>query len=533
MSREIARIVALERAPDDVEEVLRLVGCVEGYALRDVQIRALSRIAAARGGLFPIGVGFGKFLISVLAPTVLRCTGSALLLVPPALVVQTRNEIEIWKERVSISPALVVMSYGRISTVEGKGEIERLRPDVIVADEAHLLRRRESARTRRVLRYFLRHEETRFVALSGTLLSRSLSDASHLSELALRDLSPIPRLFSELRSFSRVIDVRPDEPPTAFDRRRVEPLLAWSGETDPRRAFFRRLETAPGVLVTKTSAFGASLEVYLHPYDLDPELEEALRVVVETWTSPDGVELSSPMDVARVTRQLLSGYFTRWKWPEGVVDVPWLEARNEWSRVCREYLKRNRQDLDTPFEVVLAVREGRAPSHVSRAWEAWEVFADTPPPPVVPVWISRSPVDFLRGLVGDEEVGLIWTESPFVLDALQDVQKFGAGEEPPTSGERTVALSRRAFGVGRNLQRYELNASLGLPPSGTAVEQTMGRTHRPGSEADVVTWRVAIPRSGIGREFAKKSLQKILEDCRFVESLGQKTKALSAVWVEK
>ena len=142
-------------------------------------------------------------------------------------------------------------------------------------------------------------------------------------------------------------------------------------------------------------------------------------------------------------------------------------------------------------------------------------------------------MDFLRGLVGDEEVGLIWTESPFVLDALQDVEKFGAGEEPPTSGERTVALSRRAHGVGRNLQRYELNASLGLPPSGTAVEQVFGRTHRPGSEADVVTWRVAIPRSGIGREFAKKSLQKILEDCRFVESLGQKTKALSAVWIEK
>ena len=90
MSKEAARIVALKRAPDADDLGL-------GAGLRPVQIQALSRIKAAGGGIVAAGVGHGKFLISILAPTVLE-SKRALLLVPPPLLQQTRDELAKWQD---------------------------------------------------------------------------------------------------------------------------------------------------------------------------------------------------------------------------------------------------------------------------------------------------------------------------------------------------------------------------------------------------------------------------------------------------
>ena len=84
-SNEARRIAAIERPPEADDLGL-------GAGLRPVQIQALTRIRDANGGLICAGVGHGKFLISILAPTVLQ-SKKALLLVPPALLQQTRDEL--------------------------------------------------------------------------------------------------------------------------------------------------------------------------------------------------------------------------------------------------------------------------------------------------------------------------------------------------------------------------------------------------------------------------------------------------------
>ena len=100
MSKEAARIVALERAPDADDLGL-------GAGLRPVQVQALSRIKAAGGGIVAAGVGHGKFLISILSPTVLE-SKRALLLVPPPLLQQTRDELAKWRQIYPVIDGLTV-----------------------------------------------------------------------------------------------------------------------------------------------------------------------------------------------------------------------------------------------------------------------------------------------------------------------------------------------------------------------------------------------------------------------------------------
>ena len=63
---------------------------------------------------------------------------------------------------------------------------------------------------------------------------------------------------------------------------------------------------------------------------------------------------------------------------------------------------------------------------------------------------------------------------------------YGAGHYPPEKGP-TCAMSIRAHGVGKNLQHGWSNQLVVEPPSsGNVWEQLLGRTHRPGQQADTV-----------------------------------------------
>ena len=88
----------------------------------------------------------------------------------------------------------VPVSYGRLSS--RAGVLEELAPLVVIADEAHYLRARDSGRTRRVLRYLDANPHVVFIPLSGTLIRRTITDAAHLFNRALGALSPFPRAYS-------------------------------------------------------------------------------------------------------------------------------------------------------------------------------------------------------------------------------------------------------------------------------------------------------------------------------------------------
>ena len=62
----------------------------------------------------------------------------------------------------------------------------------------------------------------------------------------------------------------------------------------------------------------------------------------------------------------------------------------------------------------------------------------------------------------------------------------GVGLEKQLEKGGPILASVRSHGVGANLQKYCQNLVLSPSPSGSTWEQLLGRTHRPGQEADEV-----------------------------------------------
>ncbi len=518
MSKEAARIVALERAPDADDLGL-------GAGLRPVQVQALSRIKAAGGGIVAAGVGHGKFLISILSPTVLE-SKRALLLVPPPLLQQTRDELAKWREIYPVIDGLTVAAYSTLSTMQGRRMLLDLAPDLIVADEAHALRNLTSARTKRLIEYFQKNPSARFVALSGTMTARSLKDFSHLSEIALRHLSPVPRSFRSLRSWSRCVDVRPDEPPTAADYREIKPLTD-RYQMKAREAFRERFSTAPGVVATTSQGYDGSLTFAPIEYPLKPVQEKAINDLENLWRTPDGRDLCTAAELARTRRQILTGYYTRWS---PMPPREWLAARSIWSKAAREYLTRNRSGLDSLGLVAKAAERGEGSDALLMAWAVWEPVKDYPEPPTIAVWLTGHVVDLAVELaLTSERPALLWSESPHILEAIGDrLPCYGGGVEPDASGSESIALSRRAHGTGRNLQAFAANITIGLPPSGSIFEQLIGRTHRTGQDADAVTLQYMTGR-GVGVAKEKASLAR---DALYTETMtGQATKYNAGTWL--
>lgn len=268
MLPEVARILALPRiegmrAPPTNADSLRLPG-PSTAELRPGQLAALGEAQRERGLLGVIGVGQGKLLISLLAPSVIEGVERPLLLVPAQLVPQTRTELAVWSNVFRVHPNLKVMSYHDLSTATGQAALQAHNPDLIIADECHHLRHRTAARTRRLVRWFQENPTTLFVALSGTITSRSVADFDHLAELALRERSPLPCDWLELEAWAAVIDAHGE--PTPHQLGAVAPLLAaFPTAANAREAFLMRLRSAPGVICTvDTSAAECSLRLVPH-----------------------------------------------------------------------------------------------------------------------------------------------------------------------------------------------------------------------------------------------------------------------------
>jgi hypothetical protein len=128
------------------------------------------------------------------------------------------------------------------------------------------------------------------------------------------------------------------------------------------------------------------------------------------------------------------------------------------------------------------------------------------------VWVSHS-----TAYTGD-------TEDDRVGSRFETIPYFGAGDERIKSYKGPCAASVRAHGVGKNLQQWSEALIMGFPSSNKTLEQLIGRLHRPGQDADVVTFN-----------FYAHSLenldavQKCLSDAEFVkDTTGADQRILNA-----
>ena len=522
----------------DTDALTRRLKTADGsMSLRPIQALALQEIAQAGGLLGAIGVGHGKTIISLLAPSVLEA-GRPLLFLPAQLKRLTEAEIlpEIRKHW-RVSPALRIESYHELSN--NPNLLQEYEPDLIIADECHRISKKGSARTKRIMRYFDQRPETSFVGLSGTITRKSLEDYWHLLLMALGDMAPIPLGVREMRQWALALDDGiPEVERPHIGALRL--LCEAAGDDLPhnlnrgeqrsrvRKGYQRRLSGTLGVVATSDSGVGASLLIQKRTNkDLvngrGEWIDEALEDLRDMWRTPGGEEITDAVDYWRKAREIALGFYYEWDWEEP--NQEWLSARREWRRYVRRITQRNPRH-DTEMLVTLACERGELNS---REYREWIMVKGDANPKTRTVWCSDSVLLDAVSLAKGRDT-ILWFEQRAVGDRLKqltDWPVFQGGTEANnllSAHVRRVGgpcvASIRAHGIGVNLQAFNDGILLTPPSSGSTWEQLLGRTHRSGQVADEVTMTVYQHT----REF-QGAFERAVQNAMYIEeSTGQEQK---------
>ncbi|MDP2607267.1 MAG: DEAD/DEAH box helicase family protein [Deltaproteobacteria bacterium] len=535
-SWELQRIEKLPRRILDLNDIPDLsplfVRERSPYRLWPIQSAALIEAAAQNGLFAPIRAGAGKTLIGLLLPEALD-SDCAVYLVKPSLKRQLIRELDEFYCKHFLIPRdrLHIVSYHELSDAETDDILDELNPDAIIADEAHCLKNPKSVRTGRFLRFMEEHPQCRFAGMSGTMTTRSLKEYSHLAELALHKNSPVPKSYQELRAWSGALDAKPAE--------LFEPgaLLRFCNEDEtPRQGFHRRLVETPGVVGTSEAETGSSLLMRPIQIKIPSQITEMIADLLHTWKLVDEAhdfidEITEATVLAAYRRQLSSGFYYVWDWPNTGIDREWMTARANWNREVREKRKRPVAGMDSPLLLERAaermhkwVEEGSKPPQPAKCWDSaywpeWRLFKDQPKPPTIPVWIDdfivRASIVWAKK---QDKKAIIWYEHRAVGEALaKHFPFYGPGADADLATEPVIVCSIEAQGTGKNLQhQYSRNLFTSFAPSGSKLEQLMARTHRPGQPEDEVI-------CDYFQHTCTESLERIMDDdAPYVqESMGQ------------
>lgn len=459
--------------------------------LRPVQAVALAEATEQQGLFGHIRVGAGKTLITGLLPTLLE-SARPMLLVPGSVVGQTYEALDSLRLHWRILPTIQVVSYSRIGRPEHSDLLEGFRPDLIVADEGHKLKRvRDSAVARRLARYMAEHPGTRFVCLSGTLTRGSIRDYSHLITWALRSRAPLPASAEDVSAWAELLDAETE----IEDPKDLEILWPSLGhvysQTAARTAFRERLISTPGVIVTPDQFDGVPLSIRMHTIDSPDDMRPHWSKLRELWEAPDGWLLAdAKFEVSKTAREMGLGFYYAHE-PRPPED--WFNARREWCRFVRRTILDSRE-FDSAGQVAQACDEGRL---IATEWYAWNKIRDTYTPQTVTRWLSRQALELAEawGRANPNGVrSIVWTEHTAFGRALSLSTEWPFYEDEGIAADGTfignarapvIVASRQANGTGRNLQAYSRNLVTCPPYGGDDWEQLIGRTHRDGQTLPV------------------------------------------------
>jgi hypothetical protein len=548
-SPDLERILSLpRRSPDDpkwdalalqLTELLRTPNGKE--RLRTAQALALHDMFECRGAFCPLGTGEGKTLISLLAPYVLDAK-RPLLLQPAGLVKKTDRERDRdYAPNWLVPKNIRLFSYDLLSRVEAEHELEAYQPDLIIVDEAHRLKNLRAAVTRRVARYMAKHPETMFVALSGTVMSKSLMDFWHVILWCLKDKAPVPMKREEAEAWAAALDKDVEE------YERVDPgalsHLAGSNDgpdplTAARLGFQRRLRETPGVITTigGGEAIASPLRINAIVYDVQPITNQHIKKLRDEMLTPDDWQLSEPVDVWRHARELALGLHYVWN-PRPPEE--WREARKNWHAFAREAISKSRT-LDSEKAVANAIDAGDLQDH--GVLEAWRAIRDTYNWSVEPVWHDDSALRLCQKWMA-QAPGVVWTKHDLFAEKLSEISGapyYGAkgldaqgrfvDDADPT---RSAILSIDANRDGRNLQTKWSRNLVTCPPDSPLVwQQMVSRTHRPGQTASAVlvdvllgcaehanAWRNAVEGAGVIREMIGAESKLLIAEVNWPDEL--------------
>lgn len=504
--------------------------------IRHVQALALHDLGTMHGLFAPIGTGDGKTLISLLAAELVDSVRPALLL-PAGLAKKTHGELKDYARHWRVPTHVRIFSYDMLGRQGGARDLEVYKPDLIIADEVHRLKNRNAAVTRRVERYMTAHPTTMFVALTGTMMRKSLHEFAHILRWCLKGRAPVPESEAELAEWAQALDDTFD----VFDLRQLRPgvLLSWATPEDARdttdenviarRGFRRRLEETPGIVASLGTgeAVDATITIRAIEYPVSATTTRHFTKLREEQLTPDDWGPLEPVDVWRHARELALGFHYVWdpRPPE-----EWRQARRAWHAFVRAVLQQSKV-LDSESQVAAACEAGHLPDAALRRWRAIE------PAFVVnqkAVWHDTSALDTCVAWL-DGGPGLVWTEHTFFarrLSELTGVPYYGAkGLDPDgrsvehaTPGASAI-VSIDANREGRNLQKLWHRNLITCPPDGwDAWQQTIARTHRPGQLRDEVIVDVLL-----GCAEHDRAVRRALEGASTIrDTVGTRSKLLEA-----
>lgn len=497
-SENLEKIRLLPRRDWEQYPITELVGLLSEALATPVGVQTLRPVQAVSlmelhdfGGLFaPIQVGGGKTLLSALAPQVVGAKRPALI-VPASLRGKTKREFRAYARHWRIPPTNI-QSYQTLSRTQGQTWLDVKAPDLIILDECHYVKTTRAAVTRKISRYLRENPHCRVMAMSGTAASRSLRDFWHIIRWCLRSNAPVPARWEEMTEWALALDAKVDD----LSRLQPGPLLTL-GQHDPqahpveqgRQAFGDRLYHTPGVVVVKDSRPAAGLEIRAQIVDLPSSLDQHFETLRTEWETPDGHPFEDAFTLWRHARELACGFYYRW---DPRPPDEWMDKRKAWHGFARNVLSASRT-LDSGLQVVQAVDQGKINDF--GMLQAWRDIKPTFIPNSVPVWVDDTSLNLAAEWL-EREKGICWVEHRAFGKALADltgIPHYQAGGVDPVSGKaidqvRGPAIAQaKPCSTGFNLQTLHYkNMIVSCEPTGKQLEQLLGRTHRPGQDADTV-----------------------------------------------
>lgn len=488
------------------------------------------------GGLAVLEVSAGKTLLGLLMPMVMPNCKRAILLLPASLKAQLFDrDLENYGRHWRLPniagtdrfvndgrPSLKVIAYSELQGIDASELLAQEHADLAMGDEVQALRNRTSARTNRFLKFFQRLPDMRFCGWTASITSDTPEDYAHFLALALGPGSPLPIDPGDVEAWARVL-----KPGDVSTDPGVLRKFCMPGESTAS-GFRRRLTDTPGVIITEGTAIKAKLLLRKwNPPAMPEKIEDFLRVLRRApkdggWRRPDGEELEEAVQVRECARQLACGFYYRWRFPrQEPVELKdeWFVRRQAFNRELRTKLMQMLPFLDSRGLCERAAKRfyeggcakcdrGRMEPHKPKCpaaykeplwdsmnWLGWSAIEDSVYHEQEAVWES----DWMLNAVGDwamERPGIVWVErSAFghELSKRTRLPYYGGGpaaskEIIKENGTRSIIVAMDAHKLGKNLQKeFNRNFIVTVPASNDNIEQSIGRTHRNGQPADLVT----------------------------------------------
>jgi len=507
---EFRRVEALPRRTSFTDysaaltELLRKPGGTE--VLRSSQAWGLWE-AAQEGGLIAVfPVGEGKTLLSVLLSSIWQVSPTVIFMPAKAIHETEKKKLPQMRKHWRF-PEPLLLSYEKLSKSQYADYLNDKRPQIIVCDEVHKIRRRNAARSR-IQRFLNDFPNTHFAGLTGSLVEQSIRDYGHTMEFALAEKAPIPRTWSDIEDWAGAIDDGVAE----GDYVQPGALQDLCREGESVRDGYRRrlLETSAVCIVVSPTAVGASLIIRETVPKVPKKVESALGKMRKIWETPGGEVVTSGLEFVRHAKELALGFYYRWVWPDDEIDFEWLDARRAWRGYVRHVIRysSSQNPFDTEEQVKKACEAGTL-TPPNGEYDEWFSIEKRSDPQTECVWISDFMVRYgLRWIKQAEKnkgkdkalAGILWVGHKSLLTAFEKegVPTYGGGDNEILEEKESCVASIDAHGEAKNLQhQFSQACYFAVRSSGEKWEQSLGRFHRPGQPADEVV--VDVPLHTIER----------------------------------